>query len=121
MAIVKELLGRTTQLRDKHEKRSELRNYSESFNDKLILPSKSGSFKISIGYFERFLMKADHEKIDNASEDLTLSITNWSEGCGYFEGKYALLKENKIIKEGTFEWAGEGKIAQSWNSFSHFE
>ncbi len=121
MSIVKDLLTITTQLRDKYEKRSELRKYSESFNGKLILPSKSDCYQISIGYFERFLLKAEHEKVDNVSEDSTLSITYWAEGCGFFEGKYALVKENKIIKEGTFKWAGVGKISQSWDSFSQFE
>ncbi len=121
MSVVKKLLTITTGLRDTHEKRSELRNYSESFNDMLILPSKKDCFKISIGYFERFLMKAEKEKIDDLSEDFILSITHWSEGCGYFEGKYAFLQEKNVIKEGSFSWEGVGKIAQSWNSFSHFE
>ena len=66
-------------------------------------------------------MKAEKEKIDDLSEDFILSITYWSEGCGYFEGKYELIQNSKAIKEGSFNWNGVGEIAQSWNSFSHFE
>ena len=121
MSIVNKLLTITKQLRETHEKRGELRDYSDSFNNQLFLPSQENCFKISIGYFERFLMKAENEKIDDLSGDFILSISHWSEGCGYFEGKYAFLQEKNVLKEGSFSWEGAGEIAQSWDSFTNFE
>ena len=121
MSIVKKILNKTTYLRKEHEKRSDARGYLADFEGFISLPSEPDCYKVSLGYLERFLFMADHKKIDNGSEEGTLKIERWDEGCGIFSGEYSIQNNDEKIKSGLFEWSGRGEIEKSWNNFSKFE
>ena len=120
MGLVQNILSITRDLRKKHEKRSDARKYSDAFSGKLQLPSHDSEYKISLGYLERFLMKAHNEKVDSDKSDGTLAITEWSEGCGLFSGKYSVLNGSENVRTGSFQWAGVGRIEETWDIFSEF-
>lgn len=121
MSIVKDILNKTINLRNKYEKRSDARKYLSEYEGLIALPSETACYKISFGYFERFLLKANHQGVDKDSEKGMLKIERWDEGCGYFSGEYSLLNENKKVTSGSFEWSGSGKIEDTWDNFSKFE
>ncbi len=121
MSLVKTILDKTTLLREKHEKRSDARKFSDEYENLMSLPSDSGCYKVSLGYLERFLIMADHKKISDSLEKGILQIKRWDEGCGYFSGEYSILNGVEKLKSGSFEWSGSGTIENSWDSFSKFE
>ncbi|MBI3813134.1 MAG: hypothetical protein HY279_01525 [Nitrospinae bacterium] len=121
MSLIRHILETTTGLRKKHEKRSEARNYTAAYNGTLSLPSQNECFKISLGYLERFLIKANHEKIDSGVSGGTLILDEWIEGCGFFSGRYTLRNGRETIKTGSFSWEGAGNIEDTWDMFTEFE
>jgi hypothetical protein len=120
VSLIKNILETTTGLRKKHEKRSEARSYIAAYNSALSLPSKDKCFKISLGYLERFLIKANHEKIDLVKGG-TLILDEWTEGCGFFSGRYTLQNGKKTTKSGSFSWEGAGNIEDTWDMFTEFK
>lgn len=121
MSIIKNILNKTTSLRKTHEKRSDARAYLSEYGEMISLPPEATCYRISLGYLERFLLMADHKKVDNNIGQGIFKVERWSEGCGYFAGEYSILNGKEKIKSGLFEWSGSGKIEDTWNSFSKFE
>jgi hypothetical protein len=121
MGFIGQVLSVTSDLRAMHEKRADARKFNDSFGGKLLLPSNDSTYKISLGYLERFLMKSEKKISDKGEENGVLIIEEWSEGCGYFEGEYKVENhKGEQIKRGTFQWEGAGSIEDTWDMFKIF-
>ena len=92
MSIIKKVLNKTIVLRKKYEKRNDARRYLSEYDGLISLPSESACYKVSLGYLERFLLMADHKKIDENLKQGMLRVERWDEGCGFFNGEYSDFK-----------------------------
>ncbi|MEE9164882.1 MAG: hypothetical protein V3U15_01330 [Nitrospinota bacterium] len=121
MGIIKNVLNKTSSLRKQYEKRSNVRGHLSEYGELISVPSEADCYRISLGYLERFLLMANHKKVDDNLEQGMLKIERWDESCGFFSGEYSILNGTKRLKSGLFEWSGSGKIENTWHSFSKFE
>lgn len=121
MGIIKNVLNKTSSLRKQYEKRSDVRGYLGEYGGLISVPLEADCYKISLGYLERFLLMANHKKVDDNLEQGMLKLERWDESCGFFSGEYSILNGTEKLKSGLFEWSGSGKIENTWHSFSKFE